>query len=1315
MKSRKLDYINFEEVNTLLEGFNKATGFVTAILDLEGNVLSKSGWRKMCTEFHRINPETSANCRKSDTVLANKLNKNEKYHFYECLNGLVDVAVPVIINGEHVANLFSGQFFFNEPDREFFIEQADKYGFHKEEYLNALKDVPIVSEERVKVAMDFLLNMTQLISDITRKKLEQSQLNEALRKSEERARNTLDNLLEGVQIIGFDWRYTYLNHTAEVQNRRPNSDLLGNRYMDVWPGIENTRVFETIKLVLEKRLPRQIETEFEFPDGNVSWFDLSIQPVPEGVYILSLDLTERKRKEEQLFESEFRFSKLYENGPFGMVMANKDFRFKKANPAFCMIMGYSEAELQNLTFKDLTHPDDLTKDLYNIKKLHNKEISVYKTEKRYLRKDGQVIWGSLTVTGTDDSEGQFLYYLGIIEDITRRKNAEQKILQLNERISTAARASQVGIWDWDVKNNVLAWDDQMYVLYGLKKEDFTGAYEAWFNGIHPDDREFGQNETRLALIGEKEYNTEFRVAWHDGTIRYLKAKGEVFRNEIGEPVRMIGINYDITEQKKIDEKIREKDQQFRKLSANVPDMIYQFIRRTDGSYYVPVASEGIRNIFGCTPEDVLYDFAPIFRAIHHEDIDRVIHAIESSAEHMSSFNCEFRVHIPGREIQWIYSSSTPEKLSDGSITWYGFNVDITQKRLAEEALRNSEALLNEVGRIAQIGGWDFDPATGNSSWTEEVARIHDLDPKTPSSVPLSISYYSSRSKPVIEKAFLEVVEKAIPYDLELEIISAKGYHKWVRTIGRPVVENGKVIKVVGSFQDITDHKKAQEALRESEEKLSTIFDVLPIGISLIDNNRGVARMNPVLERIIKLSYEDITVGKHRLRKYLRGDGSEMPPSEMASQLAIEENRVIQDVETGIETESGSVFWTSVSAAPLKVGGLSAVVITMDINARKHAEEALKLSEARYRNIFESAVIGIYRTSPDGKILMANPTLVKMLGFNSFDELAKRNLNEQGFEKQSLRNDFRDRILVNGSLTAYETEWKRADGSSVYVSENAKAFYSTNGELVYYEGTIEDITDRKKAETEIQKLNETLEERVEERTFQLKEANQELEAFSYSVSHDLRTPLRHINGFAEILTQEYIDQLPADAIKYLSIITDSAKKMGILIDDLLSFSRTGRTELKKSTFVMNKVIDDALAQIKLVIQDRNIVWKISSLPEVNCDYNLMRMVWINLIDNAVKYSRTKEKAVIQIGFKEEKNETVFFIKDNGAGFDMRYVNKLFGVFQRLHTPTQFEGTGIGLANVRRIILRHNGRTWAESKIEKGATFYFSIPKTTSGNQ
>jgi signal transduction histidine kinase len=256
-----------------------------------------------------------------------------------------------------------------------------------------------------------------------------------------------------------------------------------------------------------------------------------------------------------------------------------------------------------------------------------------------------------------------------------------------------------------------------------------------------------------------------------------------------------------------------------------------------------------------------------------------------------------------------------------------------------------------------------------------------------------------------------------------------------------------------------------------------------------------------------------------------------------------------------------------------------------------------------------------------------------------------------------------------------------------------------------------IEARKLAEKEIRKLNDDLESKIQDRTAQLETVNRELEAFSHSVSHDLRAPLRHILGFSEILREEFYDKLPEKARSYLDTITDAAKKMNRLIDDLLNLSRTNRVELKKSPLKMNQVLDEALSELSPQLENRKVEFKISPMPEVSGDYNLLRMVWINLLDNAIKYTRTRETAVISVDCKKEKKELIFCIRDNGVGFDMNYADKLFGVFQRLHSLDEFEGNGIGLSNVRRIISRHSGRTWAEAEVDKGAAFYFSLPENT----
>jgi PAS domain S-box-containing protein len=253
---------------------------------------------------------------------------------------------------------------------------------------------------------------------------------------------------------------------------------------------------------------------------------------------------------------------------------------------------------------------------------------------------------------------------------------------------------------------------------------------------------------------------------------------------------------------------------------------------------------------------------------------------------------------------------------------------------------------------------------------------------------------------------------------------------------------------------------------------------------------------------------------------------------------------------------------------------------------------------------------------------------------------------------------------------------------------------------------------KRVEEEIRQLNIELEQRVIERTAKLKASNKELEAFAYSVSHDLRAPLRHIDGFMELLEKKAEPVLDDQSRHYMGTISDAAKKMGQLIDDLLSFSRMSRHAMSFQPVDLENMLRDIIRELEPDTAGRHIEWRIGDLPKVEGDAVMLRMALVNLIDNAVKFTRPRQQAQIEIGsISDQDSETVIFIRDNGVGFDMTYADKLFGVFQRLHRADEFEGTGIGLANVRRIITRHGGRFWAEAQVDKGATFYFSLPTKT----
>lgn len=261
----------------------------------------------------------------------------------------------------------------------------------------------------------------------------------------------------------------------------------------------------------------------------------------------------------------------------------------------------------------------------------------------------------------------------------------------------------------------------------------------------------------------------------------------------------------------------------------------------------------------------------------------------------------------------------------------------------------------------------------------------------------------------------------------------------------------------------------------------------------------------------------------------------------------------------------------------------------------------------------------------------------------------------------------------------------------------------------------DVLEREKAEAQIKRLNEGLEQKVIDRTAQLEASIKELTDFTYSVSHDLRAPFRHIIGFAELLKERASQSLDEESMRYLNVISNSTKQLGRLLDDFLDFIRIGRAEMSKSRVSLDKLVKEAIDITEKEAKGRDIVWKVDHLPEVYGDLNILRDVFVNLISNALKFTRQRPQAIIEIGCISGDQEEVIYVRDNGVGFDMQYVNKLFGVFQRLHHTDEFEGTGIGLANVRRIIERHGGRTWAEGKVNEGATFYFSLPKLAFSDQ
>jgi PAS domain S-box-containing protein len=380
-----------------------------------------------------------------------------------------------------------------------------------------------------------------------------------------------------------------------------------------------------------------------------------------------------------------------------------------------------------------------------------------------------------------------------------------------------------------------------------------------------------------------------------------------------------------------------------------------------------------------------------------------------------------------------------------------------------------------------------------------------------------------------------------------------------------------------------------------------------------------------------------------------------------------------------------------------------------IEEREKAEKELDRSELRYKKLYDSMMDGFVITSIEGRILEFNNAFASMLMYE-YDELKSKNINMLTPSKwhNEEKGIIEKQVFGLGYSETYEKEMIKKDGSIFPVELRTHLIVNDQNEKEGMWAIIKDITERKKIELMTQKLNEELEQRVKERTSQLKNLNQELEAFSYSVSHDLRTPLRIISGYSKILFEEYSNELSEDAKTLLEGITKNTNNMNCLIDDLLEFSKLNRKEVALTEINFEKIFDEVFNEISNSTNKDKVKVNISELPIVKGDNALLKQVAANLISNAFKFTSKVENPEINISANIENSMAIFCIKDNGVGFDMSYSSKLFGVFQRLHKQNEYEGTGVGLAIVKRIINRHGGKVWAESELNKGSTFYFSLP-------
>lgn len=1124
---------------------------------------------------------------------------------------------------------------------------------------------------------------------------------------------------------------------------------------------DRQRVYEAITT---KQLSGEYDEEYRLvqQDGSVRWVRDRSFPVTdeEGrvyrVAGLTEDITQRKTAAEALRTSEERFRQLAENIDQAFWLVD-DSGVLYVSPAYERIWGRPATSFytEPWGWLESVHPDDRERIKQAV--LNRQAAGAYYEEYRILRPDGTLRWLRDRAFPVYDETGAVVRVAGLAEDVTE-KILQERALQL---LLDCSRVTGHAFFTTLVETLANVLDVRHVLLWEIidEQEGTVRTVAAWHEKGRAEERSWNIRQTPSALAalaqltliqhGARQHFPTDPLLRHYGAESFLAAP---LRSATGAPIGLLialddralaeagnpaalleifagqtatelerqqaeaeikKLNAEL-EQRVLDrtaqlaaanQALQSSEQRLRQIIDLVPHRI--FAKDLNGRYLL--ANQAEAAYLGVTVEALLGK-TPIEFGIPPELVAgwiRVDQALIASGEARAVH--QQRIPDQSGNAEVLHTTIMPFTLSgiDGPAI-VGISIDITEQQRIEEELRQSEArqrallaaMPDMVFRISREGYFrDFSAPEGIGLLLprEQIIGTHVRElPLPPPAIEASLVAY--------ERAIVTGTMQTVEYS----VAAPEGLQYFESRIVRSGAD-----EAVSIVRDITERKRSEEALRLSEQRLRQIIDLVPHLIFAKDVDGRFILANRTMAALVGTTPDEMLA---------QPDGKfSGTPEEIESFRAVDLEVLTTGTVKVIPEERltdarGRVRVLRTVKIPFTFSGTTTPAVlgvSTDITELKEAEMALRESEARFRQFAEHMPFIVWMVAVEAD---------RFVYLNSmFEEIVGRAFSDRSPNLRAwLDIVYREDV---GAILAFVRQLKRLepmqvelrivrpDGALRWLRIRYFPVRNEAGALALHSGIAEDITERKAAEAEIYRLNEELEERVRRRTHELEVANRELESFSYSVSHDLRAPLRAINGFSQALAEDYGNRLDGDGLDYLERVRAASQRMSVLIDDLLTLSRVSRQEMRRIPLNLSALAIAIAAELQAAQPERQATFTIAPNLWVTGDPNLLRIVLDNLLHNSWKYTSKHTHAQIEVGVLEQNEEPVYFVRDDGAGFEMEYVDRLFGAFQRLHRETEFEGTGVGLATVQRIIHRHGGRTWAEGKVEQGATFYFTLPPGT----